>query len=126
MVKESRALVVATILWAMVSLIPATHALDAREPAVVVNHRSKECAFLHTGDEWEICSPTEGWHVLEGAESLEDCPTGYSELEQWAPGDCVLSPFSVQHYSIILVGSILAALVLVIVGVMLRRRFVKK
>lgn len=184
--KHSKAFI-ATVLWALASLLLSARALAPNPPAIVVNHGSKQCALLYTGDECETCSPAEGWQVLEGAWSLEDCPTGYSVVGEIPPGRCeglrhwdccteghtgaagACSDIFVNRRSkqcafvedfdacpqiprgweknlglclrgynwpddiecsnptnLLLVGSILAALVLVILGVLLARRLVKK
>lgn len=50
------------------------------EPAKVVNHITKECGMMYTGDECETCVPTKGWEILNG-----ECPQGYIELDKWIP-----------------------------------------
>jgi hypothetical protein len=70
-----------TIPLAVAALFFVTLALAAPEYVVVVNHSTKECIFMYAGDECQTCSPAEGWHILEGAFSLEDCPTGYSIVD---------------------------------------------
>jgi hypothetical protein len=50
------------------------------EPAKVVNHTTKECGTMYTGDECETCVPTKGWEILNG-----ECPQGYTELDIWIP-----------------------------------------
>ena len=50
------------------------------EPAKVVNHITKECGMMYTGDECETCAPTKGWEILN-----EECPQGYTELDKWIP-----------------------------------------
>ena len=66
------------------SLLFATVALAApSEPIRVVNHITKECGEMATGDECVICEPAEGWEVLVG-----ECPRGYTELKNFAPASC--------------------------------------
>jgi hypothetical protein len=57
------------------------------EPAQVVNHTTKECSEIATGDECVSCVPAEGWEILIG-----NCPEGYTVLEQWAPTTCTFYP----------------------------------
>ena len=56
------------------------------QPAEVVNHKTKECAMIWTGDECETCVPTGDWELLNG-----DCPEGYVQLDDYAPNSCTYS-----------------------------------
>ena len=78
------------------SLLFATVALAApSEPIRVVNHITKECGEMLTGDECLICEPAADWEELVG-----DCPGGYSELKNFAPASCRYSgnPISMCDY----------------------------
>lgn len=81
----------ASVLLAVVAIFLVTFALAAPMYVIVVNHSTKECALMYGGDECERCSPQEGWQVLEGAFGLEDCPSGYSVLDD-APFRPLCSP----------------------------------
>ncbi len=56
------------------------------EPAKVVNHKTKECAKIWTGDECQTCVPTGDWEILNG-----DCPEGYTQLNDYVPNACIFS-----------------------------------
>jgi len=56
------------------------------QPAKVVNHKTKECAMIWTGDECETCVPTGDWEILNG-----DCPEGYAQLNDYVPNSCTYS-----------------------------------
>ena len=56
------------------------------QPAKVVNHKTKECAMIWTGDECETCVPTGDWELLNG-----DCPEGYVQLDDYVPNSCTYS-----------------------------------
>ena len=56
------------------------------QPAEVVNHKTKECAMIWTGDECETCVPTGDWELLNG-----DCPEGYVQLDDYVPNSCTYS-----------------------------------
>ena len=71
----------APVLLALATLFAVTLVSASPEYVVVVNHTTKECSSMYAGDECEICSPREGWQVLEGVFDLEGCPTGYAILD---------------------------------------------
>lgn len=79
--KNTFILFAALYLFSFYTATPATAAPS--EPADVVNHITKECAEILTGDECESCVPAEGWELLTG-----ECPEGYTILDQWAPSTC--------------------------------------
>ncbi|MFN8414459.1 MAG: hypothetical protein U0Z26_18920 [Anaerolineales bacterium] len=56
------------------------------EPTRVVNHKTKECAMIWTGDECQTCVPTGDWEILNGS-----CPEGYVQLNDYAPNSCTYS-----------------------------------
>lgn len=56
------------------------------EPADVVNHKTRECAKIWTGDECEVCGPTGDWELLKDA-----CPEGYTQLNDFVANSCVFS-----------------------------------
>lgn len=69
------------------SLFFATYtAAEPSEPARVINHITRECALIGTGDECMVCSPTGDWELLSGT-----CPEGYTQLDKYAPNACVFS-----------------------------------
>ncbi len=71
----------------LLSLSFSTFAVAApSEPVKVVNHKTKECAMIWTGDECETCVPTGDWEILKG-----DCPNGYSQLNDYVPNSCTFS-----------------------------------
>jgi hypothetical protein len=70
-----------SLLLAVATLFIVTLTLAAPEYVIVVNHSTKECIHMYAGDECQNCSPVEGWQILEGAVSLEDCPADYSIVE---------------------------------------------
>jgi hypothetical protein len=81
----------------LLSLFLATFALAAPSaPADVVNHKTKECAMISTGDECQTCVPTGDWEILSG-----DCPKGYTKLDGFVPGSCTYSgdPISMCDYA---------------------------
>ncbi|HZU87083.1 MAG TPA: hypothetical protein VFF78_06345, partial [Anaerolineaceae bacterium] len=51
----------------------------------VVNHTTKECGVISTGDECRSCVPAAGWETLTGS-----CPDGYTVLDGPAPAECNL------------------------------------
>jgi len=65
------------------------------EPASVVNHKTKECAMIWTGDECQTCVPTGDWQILNG-----NCPEGYVQLNDYVPNTCTYSgnPISMCDY----------------------------
>ena len=68
----------------LLSLSLATFALAAPSaPANVVNHKTKECAMISTGDECQTCVPTGDWEILIG-----DCFNGYTKLDGFVPSSC--------------------------------------
>ncbi|MBI3173993.1 MAG: hypothetical protein HYZ25_09750 [Chloroflexi bacterium] len=64
-------------------------------PARVVNHKTKECAMIWTGDECQTCVPTGDWEILNG-----NCPEGYVQLNDYVPNACTYSgnPISMCDY----------------------------
>jgi hypothetical protein len=71
----------------ILSLFTASFAVAApSEPADVVNHKTKECAKMGTGDECVTCVPTGDWEILTG-----ECPAGYTQLDDFAPNSCTYS-----------------------------------
>ncbi len=79
------------VLWFMglslLSLFLAAFALAAPSaPAKVVNHKTKECAMIWTGDECQTCVPTGDWEILNG-----DCPEGYVQLNDYVSNSCTFS-----------------------------------
>jgi hypothetical protein len=75
----------------LLSFYTSTRVLaEPSPPTDVVNHTTKECAQILTGDECESCAPAEGWELLKGS-----CPEGYTVLAQWAPSTCTFyaSPY---------------------------------
>ncbi len=56
------------------------------EPTKVVNHKTKECAMIWTGDECQTCVPTGDWEILK-----EACPGGYTQLTDYVPNSCSFS-----------------------------------
>jgi len=68
----------------LLSLFLATFALAAPSaPVNVVNHKTKECAMIGTGDECQTCVPTGDWEILIG-----NCPDGYTKLDTFVPNSC--------------------------------------
>jgi hypothetical protein len=68
----------------LLSLYLASSALAAPSaPANVVNHKTKQCAMIGTGDECQTCVPTGDWEILKG-----DCPEGYKQLAGSALSSC--------------------------------------
>jgi hypothetical protein len=61
------------------------------EPAKVVNHKTKECAMIWTGDECQTCVPTGDWEILNG-----NCPEGYVQLNDYVPNSCTYSGDSIS------------------------------
>ena len=74
-------LLVGLYVFSFYTSTPAVAAPSA--PAEVVNHTTKECAEIFTGDECESCVPADGCEFLSG-----DCPDEYTVLDQWAPSTC--------------------------------------
>jgi len=77
-------------------LFPTIFAVAApSEPAKVVNHKTKECAMIWTGDECQTCVPTGDWEILNG-----NCPEGYVQLNDYVPNSCTYSgdPISMCDY----------------------------
>jgi hypothetical protein len=71
----------------LLSLFLTTFAVAAPSaPANVVNHKTKECAMIATGDECNTCVPTGDWEILNG-----DCPEGYTQLNDYVPNSCTFS-----------------------------------
>jgi len=71
----------------LLSLFLTTFAVAAPSaPAKVVNHRTKECAMIATGDECSTCIPTGDWEILRG-----DCPERYIQLSDYVPSSCTFS-----------------------------------
>lgn len=68
----------------LLSLFPTIVAVaEPSEPTNVVNHKTKECAKIGTGDECQSCVPTGDWEILIG-----NCPDGYTKLDKFAPNSC--------------------------------------
>ena len=59
---------------------------EPSEPAKVVNHITKECAMIGTGDECQTCVPTGDWEILNG-----NCPEGYAQLNDFVQNSCLFS-----------------------------------
>lgn len=86
----------------LLSFYTSTRVTAAPSPPVdVINHTTKECAQISTGDECESCVPAEGWELLNGS-----CPEGYTVLDQWAPSTCTFyaSPYCCETRAKVDVG----------------------
>ncbi|NTW99981.1 MAG: hypothetical protein HGB35_08685 [Geobacteraceae bacterium] len=71
----------------LLSLFLVTVAVAAPSaPATVVNHKTKECAMIATGDECNTCVPTSDWEILNGV-----CPEGYTQLNDYVQNSCTFS-----------------------------------
>jgi hypothetical protein len=78
------------VILGLLSFYTATRVTAAPSPpSDVVNHATKECAQIWTGDECRTCRPATGWEVLIGR-----CPDGYTVLDHPAPTDCALNASS--------------------------------
>ncbi len=55
-------------------------------PVNVVNHKTKQCAMISTGDECQTCVPTGDWEILKG-----DCPEGYTKLDKYVQSSCTFT-----------------------------------
>jgi len=98
-------------------------------PANVVNHKTKECAMIWTGDECQTCVPTGDWEILNG-----DCPEGYTRLNDYVPNSCAYNgnPISMCDYAknssvnpntiIFLSGLVIVVLISVIFIVLEKKR----
>ena len=72
---------------ALFSLFLATSALAApNAPVKVVNHKTKQCALIFTGDECQSCVSTGDWEILNGA-----CPEEYTQLNTFVQSSCTLT-----------------------------------
>jgi len=101
------------------------------EPADVVNHKTKECAVIGTGDECVTCIPTGDWEILTG-----DCPDGYTKLDDFAPNSCTYSgntnsmcDYAKERYSpkdgnppVFLSGFVIVVLLLIVFNVLKKFR----
>lgn len=115
-----------------------TSALDTAAPSApvnVINHTTKECGEISTGDECYLSGPADGWELLNGS-----CPEGYTVLDSWAPSSCTFSasPYCCEttgtvgegctslpgYTSNILIGSVLV--IIAIIGVVLIVRYLKR
>lgn len=84
--KKAKILLVFMGLSLFSSFLTISVVAEPSEPASVVNHKTKECAMIWTGDECQTCVPTGDWKILNG-----NCPEGYVQLNDYVPNACTYS-----------------------------------
>jgi hypothetical protein len=74
-----------TILFFIVSLIITTPIWAAPSEAItIVNHSTKECAYIVLRDECIVCSIPKGWESIDE----NQCPVGYTDIGSISTEKC--------------------------------------